>query len=95
MASKIINLMETCDLQEKDYLKILQYLNHKINKKIIGCEQCGILTTEFVISCDGYDIFFEHLCKNCAIKCDCGIWYGDSGYYKHINCKDENSDEEN
>jgi hypothetical protein len=91
MASIIINFMETHNLNEHDYFKILQYLKYKIDKKMICCDQCNILTTDFIRSCDGYDIFLENLCKNCAVKCDCGLWYGESGYYKHINC---NSDEE-
>jgi hypothetical protein len=86
MASKIINLMETYDLIENDYLKILHYIQYKIDKKIVCCEQCNILTTDFISNCDSYDIFYENLCKNCAIKCDCGLWYGESGYYKHTEC---------
>jgi hypothetical protein len=33
MASKIINLMEMYNLNENEYFKILQYLQHKIDKK--------------------------------------------------------------
>ena len=40
---------------------------HKIDKKMICCDQCNILTTDFIRSCDGYDIFLENLCKNCAV----------------------------
>ncbi len=93
MVSKIINLIEMHNLNDNDYFKILQYLQHKINKKIISCEQCNILTSEFIRSCDGYDIFLENLCKNCAVKCECGIWYGENGYYKHVNCELEDKEE--